>query len=146
MVPRYMEKTGIKIQLSNRRREAILNERAESNRTESPNQLQATLTIEIENENFNINVPLSYKKLDPVRGDVVEQLRVVPDKSIDFSSNLIIANTDGSLKTSVRIHPFKPLENIGLMLLFNDKLLTTYSNLNFMTNISPFRMKRLPIV
>ncbi len=101
---------------------------------ETPNQLQATLTIYIENEIFNINVPLSYKKLDPVRGDIVEQLRVVPDKSIDFSSNLIIANTDGSLKTSVRIHPFKPLENIGLMLLFNDKLLTTYSNLNIKTD------------
>jgi hypothetical protein len=60
---------------------------------------------------FEMKVPLSYKKLDPVKGDIVEQLRIVPDITLAFSNSLIIAGTNGSVHTGIRIHAYKDIKD-----------------------------------
>ncbi len=81
---------------------------------EAPNSLVATLSLKIGDTYFKVPVPLSYKKLDPVKGDVVEALRIVPDVSIEFTNNLWIANLDGSLKVDVKLHAFKEMKDVLL--------------------------------
>lgn len=76
---------------------------------EAPNKLFATLKLAIAGEAFELQVPLSYKKLDPVKGDVVEQLRIVPDATIEFSNQMLIAGTDGAVETGLRIHTYKDI-------------------------------------
>lgn len=81
---------------------------------EAPNPLNVKLIMKIGDESFDINVPLSYKKLDPTRGDVVEALRIVPDVTLNFISPLVVTEGDGSLNTKVRIVPNKDINNAVL--------------------------------
>lgn len=81
---------------------------------QTPNTLNAKVDIEIGGELFSVNLPLSYKKLDPVRGDVIEQLRIVPDASVEFTSGVFITEADGSAVVSVRIHPNKDMQNMWI--------------------------------
>lgn len=71
---------------------------------ETPDDLNAVVTLKIDGENLKVNVPLSYKKLDPVKGDVVEQLRIVPEATVEFTTNLLITKPDGSASTELRLH------------------------------------------
>ncbi len=77
---------------------------------ETPNNLNITLTLKVSGENFSVQVPLSYKKTDPIKGDIVEQLRIVPDVTVAFNTSLIVARPNGSLQADVRIHAFKNIE------------------------------------
>src|SRR5262249_1129869 len=74
---------------------------------ETPNNLNAVVVLKIGDEYFDVKVPLSYKKLDPVKGDVVEQLRIVPDVTVEFVNNLLLADPNGQTKMSVRLHANK---------------------------------------
>jgi LmbE family N-acetylglucosaminyl deacetylase len=82
----------------------------------TPHTLYAKVQIDIAGNLFNINVPLSYKKLDPTHGDVIEPLRIVPDASVEFTTGLTIVQPDGSVQASVRIHPFKDMDSVGLLI------------------------------
>ena len=71
-----------------------INNRSYLGLPETPNNLSANVVVAIGSQDFTINVPLSYKKLDPLKGDVVEQLRIIPSATIAFTSNLLITNKD----------------------------------------------------
>ena len=81
---------------------------------ETPDELNASLELNIDGQQFNVKVPLSYKKLDPVKGDVVEQLRIMPYASVSFVSNLLVAEADGSLHADIRIHGYHEIQNATL--------------------------------
>jgi hypothetical protein len=81
---------------------------------ETPNDLNATVALKLEGEDFTVQVPLSFKKLDPVKGDVVEQLRIVPDATVAFSTSLLITHTDGSVDADIRLHAFKEIKGADL--------------------------------
>ncbi|MCW3123934.1 MAG: family deacetylase [Flavipsychrobacter sp.] len=81
---------------------------------ETPNNLNATIQLSVNGVPFSVKVPLSYKKLDPVKGDIVEQLRIVPDATVIFNSTLLITQPDGSVQANVRVHAFKELKNATL--------------------------------
>jgi LmbE family N-acetylglucosaminyl deacetylase len=76
---------------------------------ETPNARFATVKLLISGTEFDVVVPLSYKKLDPVKGDLVEQLRIVPDVTVEFTNTLLIAGADGSVQTGIRIHAYKDI-------------------------------------
>jgi LmbE family N-acetylglucosaminyl deacetylase len=81
---------------------------------ETPNDLNATLNIMVDGQSFSVKVPLSYKKLDPVKGDVVEQLRIVPDATVAFTNDLLVAKPDGSVHAELRVHAYKNISNATL--------------------------------
>jgi LmbE family N-acetylglucosaminyl deacetylase len=81
---------------------------------ETPNPLNAMLTVNVGGTDFILPVPLSYKKTDPVKGDVVEQLRIVPDVTVDFSSYLLISRPGIPLQADVKLHAFKNMTNATL--------------------------------
>lgn len=84
---------------------------------ETPNNLVVPVTLTVGAEAFTLRIPLSYKKLDPVKGDVVEQLRVVPDLTIEFTDKLIVAREDGSCKVTARLHAYADINNLGLRMM-----------------------------
>ncbi len=81
---------------------------------ETPNDLNATIQLNIGGTELNVPVPLSYKKLDPVKGDIVEQLRIVPDATLSFNSTLLIAQADGSVEADIHVHAFKGINGATL--------------------------------
>ncbi len=82
------------------------------------NPLTAQVTISIAKEQFNIDVPLSYKVLDATHGDVVEQLRVVPFATLNFTSDMLSTDDDGTLKASVHVHTEKEVTD-GELIVYN---------------------------
>lgn len=81
---------------------------------ETPPSLMAQVQLTVAGETFTVQVPLSYKKLDPVKGDVVEQLRIVPDATLEFTNGLYVAGTDGGVAADLRIHAFKDMPSLYL--------------------------------
>jgi len=81
---------------------------------ETPDNLVATLQLNIGGTDFAVKVPLSYKKTDPVKGDVVEQLRIVPDVSVSFNTTLLVTKPDGSVQADVRLHAYKDIKEATL--------------------------------
>jgi LmbE family N-acetylglucosaminyl deacetylase len=86
---------------------------------ETPNTLVVPVTVDVNGYPYIVNVPLSYKKLDPVRGDVVERLRIVPDVVLDFNTALIIRHGTSPVKASVHIHAYKDIPNASVAV-YND--------------------------
>ena len=81
---------------------------------ETPVELNTRVSLLISGIQFTLDIPLSFKKLDPVKGDVVEALRITPNASLSFTNGLVIANADGSVDLGVQIHSFKQLKKANL--------------------------------
>lgn len=86
----------------------------------TPNDLTATLVVSIDGTPITVEVPVSYKTLDATHGDVVEQLRVVPNVVLNFNAALLTTNDDGSLTADVHIHANQALHNASLKIFSND--------------------------
>ncbi|OCA78808.1 hypothetical protein BBH99_07485 [Chryseobacterium contaminans] len=90
---------------------------------ESP--LNVWVGLKIDSENFQVKLPLSFKKLDPVRGDVVEALRIVPALELKFTQPLYVAkeNEDLHLSLNVKVNSNKPYNKGILNLMYNGERL-----------------------
>lgn len=97
---------------------------------ETPNPLKATLLLSIAGTEFPVEVPLSYKKLDPVKGDVVEQLRIVPDATVAFGSSLLVTRPDGSADADVHLHAFKDMKDATLEVSGSKTTIASFAHLN----------------
>lgn len=82
---------------------------------ESP--LNVVLDLKIDSEKFQVQLPLSFKKLDPVRGDVVEALRIVPALELKFTQPLYLIkeNEDLHLSLHFKVNSNKILQNKGIV-------------------------------
>lgn len=90
---------------------------------ESP--LNVLLDIRIGSEKFQVKLPLSFKKLDPVRGDVVEPLRIVPALELKFIQPLYLVkeNEDLHLGLNIKVNSSKQLNKGILNLMYNGERL-----------------------
>ncbi|MDN5480592.1 MAG: PIG-L family deacetylase, partial [Chryseobacterium sp.] len=90
---------------------------------ESP--LNVWVGLKIGSENFQVKLPLSFKKLDPVRGDVVEGLRIVPALELKFTQPLYVVkeNEDLHLSLNVKVNSSKKFSNGKVNLMYNGERL-----------------------
>ncbi len=90
---------------------------------ESP--LNVLLGLKIGSEKFQVKLPLSFKKLDPVRGDVVEVLRIVPALELKFTQPLYLVkeNEDLHLSLNFKVNSNKQFNNGKVNLMFNGERL-----------------------
>jgi LmbE family N-acetylglucosaminyl deacetylase len=90
---------------------------------ESP--LNVLLDLKIGTEKFQVKLPLSFKKLDPVRGDVVESLRIIPALELKFAQSLYLIkeNEDLNLSLNFKINSNKQFSNSRVNLMFNGERL-----------------------
>ncbi|MBW8523471.1 PIG-L family deacetylase [Chryseobacterium chendengshani] len=90
---------------------------------ESP--LNVLLGLKIGSENFQVKLPLSFKKLDPVRGDVVEALRIVPALELKFAQPLYLVkeNEDLLLSLNFKVNSNKQFSNGKVILMYNGERL-----------------------
>ncbi|WP_426474042.1 PIG-L family deacetylase [Chryseobacterium balustinum] len=90
---------------------------------ESP--LNVLLDLKIGSEKFQVKLPLSFKKLDPVRGDVVEALRIVPALELKFTQPLYLVkeNEDLNLSLNFKVNSNKQFSNGKVNLMYNGERL-----------------------
>lgn len=99
---------------------------------ESP--LMVKLTLKIEGNKVDVDLPLSYKKLDPVKGDVVEQLRIVPAVEIAFAESVYFATEQKDLSVNIRLKSNSDISNGKIVLKFEDGLMQTLNNISLKAN------------
>ncbi|MCD6064780.1 MAG: family deacetylase, partial [Flavipsychrobacter sp.] len=87
---------------------------------EAPNNLNAIMNVKVDGRTYPVAVPLSYKKLDPTRGDVIQNIRIVPAVTLEFTAPLLVTAPDGSLTAGVRIHTLKDID-AGMLFLNSGK-------------------------
>lgn len=90
----------------------------------TPNQLVAATRVQVGDEVFLVEVPLSYKTLDATHGDVVEQLRVVPQVLLQFTEDMVTTAADGSIRGNLRLDIATPLREAKLVV-FNGSVADT---------------------
>lgn len=100
----------------------------------TPNALTANCLVSVGNMELTIPVSISFKKLDPLKGDVVEALRVVPIASIDFSSPLMVTEPDGSLNLQLRIRTNKAINN-GVLSVYNQQFRKELTNITIRASV-----------
>jgi hypothetical protein len=71
----------------------------------SPPVLEVPVIMTIGYETFMLSVPVSHKRLDPLKGDVIEELRIVPPVSIEPLQRIVYSH-NGSARVSVRLRAF----------------------------------------
>ncbi len=77
-----------------------------------PSELTVTITLLVGSDTVVVTVPLSYKKLDPLRGDVFQPLRVTPIASVEPITT-VVRGTANALAT-FRITAYADVSN-GLL-------------------------------
>ncbi|MBU3740873.1 MAG: PIG-L family deacetylase [Candidatus Kapabacteria bacterium] len=81
----------------------------------TPSALPVTMRFAIGVDTIVTSVPLSFKKLDPLRGDLIEAIRIVPDVSIEPLTRVVAAVT-GTARITARIRAYAPVANAALVL------------------------------
>ncbi|HTO15889.1 MAG TPA: PIG-L family deacetylase [Edaphocola sp.] len=96
----------------------------------SKNDFVLAVQIEIDNKDFKINVPVSYKRLDPTRGDVVEAVRIMPDIDLEPLSHKIVIEKGASFQLGVIVNARKDFDNARLEIINEQgKILAKKENL-----------------
>lgn len=76
--------------------------------------LEVPVVMTIGFETFVLSVPVSFKKLDPLKGDIIEELRIVPAVSIEPTRS-VVHQAAGKATISARIRAYGAVESASLL-------------------------------
>ena len=101
---------------------------------ENESALNVTLALKIGAEKFNVKLPLSFKKLDPVKGDVVEQLRIVPALDLSFAEPVYFAKEKEGLNVTLRLKANQYINYGNVTFKIDDTPIKTFTGINLPEN------------
>lgn len=90
----------------------------------TPPQLTARVSMLLDADTITATLPISFKKLDPLDGDVIEELRITPPVSIEPVTRVVLAK-QGKATISVRVRAYAPVRNATLHVLDGDRVVTS---------------------
>jgi hypothetical protein len=91
--------------------------------------LSVSVVLDLGSDTLAVSVPLSSKKLDPLRGDVIEMLRIVPPVSVEP-----VRPVETGTTTQVRIRAYAPLTNVTAQLVGSNGVSTTVRGITLRAN------------
>jgi LmbE family N-acetylglucosaminyl deacetylase len=101
---------------------------------ENESGLNVTLALKIGTEKFSVKLPLSFKKLDPVKGDVVEQLRIVPALDLAFAEPVYFAKEKEGLTVTLRLKANQYINYGSVTFKIGDIPIKTFTGINLPDN------------
>jgi len=101
---------------------------------ENESALNVTLALKIGVEKFDVKLPLSFKKLDPVKGDVVEQLRIVPALDLSFAEPVYFAKEKEGLTVTLRLKANQYINYGNITFKIGDTPIKTFTGINLPEN------------
>ena len=101
---------------------------------ENESALNVTLALKIGIERFTIKLPLSFKKLDPVKGDVVEQLRIVPALDLSFAEPVYFAKEKEGLTVTLRLKANQLINYGSVTFKIGNTPIKTFTGINLQDN------------
>ena len=96
--------------------------------------LNVSVVLKIGSEKFTVKLPLSYKKLDPVKGDVVEQLRIIPAMDVSFAEPVYFAKDKEDLKVTLRLKANKYINYGKVIFRIGTATIATFTGINLPEN------------
>lgn len=96
--------------------------------------LNVLLSLKIENEKFAVRLPLSYKKLDPVKGDVVEALRIIPPLDLSFAEPVYFAKEKEALSVTLHLKANKNINYGKVSFKIGNEVIRTFQGINLPEN------------
>jgi len=96
--------------------------------------LNVSVVLKIGSEKFTVKLPLSYKKLDPVKGDVVEQLRIIPAMDLSFAEPVYFAKEKEDLKVTLRLKANKYINYGKVIFRVENATIATFTGINLPEN------------
>jgi len=112
---------------------------------EAPNTLVMPVVLSINHVNFTINVPVSQKKLDPVRGDITQRLRIVPPMSVEPTNRLFIYTPGEDKKVVLHIKTFENIDSAQLVLFAQRQMLATLPLPNLRKGLDTYMVVSVPV-
>ncbi len=97
---------------------------------DAQNELSIDILLKINNVTISLPVTLSYKVLNPIKGDIVQQLFVVPPVSVEPMSDLFIFEKGKSKTALIKVKAFKNIDNAVLVAQQGSKRLANISFTN----------------
>ena len=94
-----------------------------------PSPLITQVMLDIAGENIIVDVPLSFKKLDPIKGDIVERLRIIPAVNVKFIQSIYFSNHDSPLQVGIALRANHKKSNGILYLKVGKKILAKSSEI-----------------
>lgn len=95
----------------------------------TPSDLNVRLRFAFGPDTITTSLPLSYKKLDPLKGDVIEQLRVVPVASIEPMSRVVVRQAGAPLRIPIRVRAYTAINNAELLCMDGTSVVARISNI-----------------
>lgn len=102
--------------------------------SENESALNVVLSLKIGTEQFKVKLPLSFKKLDPVKGDVVEQLRIVPALGLSFAEPVYFAREKEGLAVTLRLKATKSINYGKVDFKIGNVIVKTFTGINLPEN------------
>ena len=100
----------------------------------TPSFLPVTMFFEYGADTFGVQMPLSFKKLDPLKGDVVEALRIVPLVSIEPEMPIAFSDVERFAEIPVRLRAFAQISNASLRYTDTKGAVHSIDGINIKTN------------
>lgn len=80
----------------------------------TPSDVMVRLRFAIGDDTITTSLPLSFKKLDPLKGDVIEQLRIVPAVSVEPTLKVVVRGS-AALQIPVRVRAYAAVRDAELL-------------------------------
>ena len=110
----------------------------------TPSVLRVGLRFAFDTDTISTTVPLSFKKLDPLKGDVIEELRVVPPVSIEPLNRVVLAPT-GSASVTFRVRAYQAVTDASLMVRDGERTLASVDGLRIRASTDTLITVSVPI-
>ena len=110
----------------------------------TPSELPVLVKLKVDSTFLQFVLPLSFKKLHPLRGDVIEQLRVVPAVSVEPEQPIALASPTSSASIPIKIRAFAQIQNATLTLRSSGKVLQTVNNISVSANTDTLLQVPIP--
>lgn len=101
---------------------------------EAENTLNVIANLKIAGETFPVKLPLSFKKLDPVKGDVVEALRLVPALDISFAEPVYFAHEKENTIIKLRLKANKNITYSKIEFKIGNQIIKTVTGIVLQEN------------
>jgi len=110
----------------------------------TPPVLTVGLRFAFDADTISTSVPLSFKKLDPLDGDVVEELRVVPPVSIEPLTRVVLA-PKGTATTTFRIRAYRAVTNATVTVSDGNRALASVNGVHIRANTDTLITLSVPV-
>lgn len=107
--------------------------------------LNVAIVLRIGAEKFEVNLPLSYKKLDPVKGDVVEGLRLIPALDLNFAEPVYFAKEKEGLTVTLRLKANKNINYGKVSFKIGSTVIKTFTGINLVENTVTIKDFIIPV-